>query len=105
MQTMKRRELKEEMGEILTPQDIKKMYKEENIKDGDYVYAPQMSGVYYRGGIILDMSGDETDLEQWTSHEIRESLAKSCVMKLRKISSTNYFSKGKLNELGQYLKS
>ena len=31
-------------------------YQKENIKDGDYVYAPDnlMEGVYFRGGVIID---------------------------------------------------
>ena len=41
------------------------MYKKENIKEGDYVYTTEMRGVYFKGGIILDIS-TESDLEQWT---------------------------------------
>jgi len=31
-------------------------YKKENIKDGDYVYAPDnlLEGVYFKGGVIID---------------------------------------------------
>ena len=60
-----------------------------------------MKGVYYQGGLILDFEGedDERD-EDWRS----DTLAGSCVIKCRKISGTTYFTKGKLNDLGFFLK-
>ncbi len=60
-----------------------------------------MKGVYYQGGLILDFEGedDERD-EDWRS----DTLAGSCVIKCRKTSGTTYFTKGKLNDLGFFLK-
>ena len=73
----------------------------EGIQDGDFVYAPNMKGVYYRGGVVLDFEGEEDELEEeWRS----DTLAGSCIIKCRKISGTTYFTKGKLNDLGYFLK-
>lgn len=83
--------------------------KEEGIKDGDYVYSVGWQGVYWRGGLIVDM------LEEWDKgHKQQvfgaeddwrsESLAGSSIVKLRKVSSTTFFTKGILNEIGYTIK-
>ena len=73
----------------------------EGIQDGDFVYAPNMKGVYYQGGLVLDFEGEEDELEEeWRS----DTLAGSCVVKCRKISGTTFFTKGKLNDLGYFLR-
>ena len=60
-----------------------------------------MKGVYFRGGVVLDFEGEEDEMEEeWRS----DTLAGSCVVKCRKISGTTYFTKGKLNDLGYFLK-
>ena len=74
--------------------------------DGDYVYGPCVQGVFYRGGLILDFD-DDPDVhgeDEWTNANLRESIAKSCLVRTRKLSSTNYFTKGKVSELGLFLK-
>lgn len=73
----------------------------EGIQDGDFVYAPNMKGVYYQGGVILDFEGEDEEMEEeWRS----DTLAGSCVVKCRKISGTTFFTKGKLNDYGFFLK-
>ena len=68
-----------------------------------------MQGVYYRGGIVWDA------LEEWNREEEAkiygeavdwrdDTLAGSCIIKVRKLSGTTYFSKGILNELGDFIK-
>jgi hypothetical protein len=73
----------------------------EGITDGDFVYAPNMQGVYFQGGLVLDFEGEQDeDDEEWKS----ETLAGSCIVKCRKLSGTTYFSKGKLNDFGHFIK-
>lgn len=75
--------------------------RSEGIVDGDFVYAPNMQGVYFQGGLVLDFEGEDDDPDdEWKS----DSVAGSCIIKCRKISGTTYFQKGKLNELGYYIK-
>lgn len=42
--------------------------------------------------------------DEWRNAQLRESIAKSCLVKMRKIHSGTYFTKGKLNEIGLFLK-
>lgn len=73
----------------------------EGIQDGDFVYAPNMKGVYFRGGVVLDFEGEDEEMdEEWRS----DTLAGSCVVKCRKISGTTFFTKGKLNDYGFFLR-
>ena len=72
----------------------------EGIVDGDFVYAPNMQGVYFKGGLILDFNEDDPLDEEWRS----DTLAGSCVVKCRKLSGTTYFAKGKLKSLGYFIK-
>jgi hypothetical protein len=71
-------------------------YKRENIKDGDYVYAPDglMEGVYFKGGIVIDFKQEDKLEKEFNEEWKDDSLASSSVIKLRKISGTTYFSKG-----------
>ena len=65
-----------------------KQMRAEGIQDGDYVYAPSMQGVYFKGGIVLDFENDDDDIgDEWRSN----TLAGSCVIKCRQISGTTYF--------------
>ncbi len=52
---------------------------------------------------VLDDKGMESDNE-WKNPNLRESVAKSSIIRCRKISSTTFFTKGKLNELGLFIK-
>ena len=66
-----------------------------------------MRGVYYKSGLILDLTDDEEvngEESEWLNVNLRESVARSSLIRCRKISSTNYFSKGKMNELGLFIK-
>lgn len=79
---------------------VKRQMKAEGIKDGDFVYAPHMQGVYFKGGIVLDFEGESEEDEEWKSN----TLAGSCIVKCRKVSGTTYFQKGKLNEIGHFIR-
>lgn len=53
----------------------------------------------------MDAQDEEADLfDEWRNELIRESTAKSSLIKVRKIHSSTFFPKGKLNELGFFLK-
>lgn len=82
------------------------MFKKERISNGDYVYGPGVRGVYFKEGVILDLTEDEdlNEESEWHNVNLRESIARSSIIRCRKISSTNFFSKGKMNELGLYIK-
>ena len=68
-----------------------------------------MQGVYWKGGLIMDLN-EEWDKgerervygpdEDWRS----EDLAAASIVKCRKVSSTTFFTKGLLNELGYSIK-
>jgi 50S ribosomal subunit-associated GTPase HflX len=49
----------------------------------------------------LDFEGEDEEMdEEWRS----DTLAGSCVVKCRKISGTTFFTKGKLNDYGFFLR-
>jgi hypothetical protein len=76
------------------------------LKDGDYVYTPEMQGVYWKQGIINDTKEEQIDLyDEWKNTLIRDSMAKSCLINMRRVSSSMFFTKGKLNDLGLFIKS
>ena len=48
---------------------------------------------------------EEYDMyDEWKNELLRESVAKSSLIKVRKIHSSTYFTKGKLNDIGYFLK-
>ena len=60
-----------------------------------------------KGGIILEFDEDDDDgdlYDEWKDQLQRESVAKSCLIKVRKVHSSTFFPKGKLNDLGYFLK-
>lgn len=59
-----------------------------------------------RGGLILELDENPDDelFDEWKNEYIRESVARSSIIKVRKIHSGTYFTKGKLNEIGYFLK-
>lgn len=90
---------------VYDPNLIIKKAREEGIKDGDYVYGPNLKGVFYKTGVIIDVEDTATDSEdEWKNLNVRESLARSCMIRTRKQSSTTFFTKGKLNEIGLFIK-
>lgn len=57
--------------------------------------------------MILEVDENDGSLDiydEWKNELLRESVAKSSLIKLRKIHSGTYFPKGKLNELGYFIK-
>ena len=76
------------------------------MRDGDYVYTPEVQGVYWKGGIIVDAHEEEADLyDEWKNKILRDSFAKNSLINVRRVSSGSFFTRGKLNEVGQYLKT
>lgn len=51
-----------------------------------------------------DLEGQYDMYDEWKNILIRESVAKSSLIRVRKIHSSTFFTKGKLNELGFFLK-
>ena len=83
----------------------KAAFKKEGIKEGDYVYGPDVQGVFHGSGVYLDLEEEGLEEEpEWTNAHLRESAARSSLLRCRKISSSTFFSKGKLNELGLFIK-
>lgn len=53
----------------------------------------------------MDFEDTEEDSDdEWLNLNVRESMARSSMIRTRKVSSTTYFTKGKLNELGLFIK-
>lgn len=77
-----------------------------SLKDGDYVYTPEMQGVYWKNGIINDVREEPIDLyDEWKNELVRDSMAKSSLINVKRVSSSMFFTKGKLNDLGLFVKS
>ena len=52
-----------------------------------------------------DLDNHQADMyDEWKNVLLRESVAKSSLIRVRKVHSSTYFTKGKLNELGYFLK-
>ncbi|KRX02833.1 P-loop containing nucleoside triphosphate hydrolase [Pseudocohnilembus persalinus] len=86
-----------------------KQLAKSDVKDGDYIYTPAFKGVYYNGGLVVDLSSsDESDgdmFSEWGNELLRQSFAKSCLIRVRKVSSKNYLNRGKLHEIGTFIKN
>jgi hypothetical protein len=59
--------------------------KLEGIKDGDYVYGPEIQGVFFKGGVVVDLNEDDSlhEEDEWKSTKLRESVAKSSLIRCR----------------------
>ena len=70
------------------------------------MYGPGVRGTFYKYGLIIDLDSptEEDGDDEWKNVHLRESIARSSLIRCRHISSTTYFSKGKLNELGLFIK-
>lgn len=80
--------------------------KEAGVVDGDYVYSPAFKGIYYQNGLFVDLSSDSEDLDlydEWKNKLLRTSIAKSSLMRVRKITYKNFLTKGKVLEIGKYI--
>lgn len=75
-------------------------------KEGEYVRSDFVHGVYTWGGIAFNPNEQEHwDMyDEWKDKLKRDSIAKSSLIKIWEISSGTYFTKGKLAELGLYVK-
>lgn len=82
-----------------------KMSDQTKIKDGQYVYTPFFSGVHQENGIIFDLSSESSDdlANEWRNKIIRKSIAKSSLVKVKKIHASNFFTKGKVIMLGEFI--
>ena len=87
------------------PEEDVKVVKEKPIKNGDYIYTDLVDGVYYWGGIAFSAEDTKNDLyDEWKDVIVRDSLAKASLIKTWNVASGTFFTKGKLNELGLYIK-
>ena len=61
------------------------LFKKEGIVSGDYVYGPDLQGVYFKGGVILDLADDAQlrSKDEWSDVTLRESVAKSSLVRCR----------------------
>lgn len=68
-----------------------------------------MKGYYYNGKMLLDL--DETDEEsdeeeigdEWTNAELRQSIALSNMIRIRKPSANHFFGSGKVLEIASFI--
>jgi 50S ribosomal subunit-associated GTPase HflX len=51
-----------------------------------------------------DNDGDYDLYDEWKNELLRESVAKSSLIRVRRVHSSTFFTKGKLNDLGYHLK-
>ncbi len=83
--------------------------KSNRVKNGDYIYSPdgKIKGVYFNGGVYAGGSETEEDdlYDEWKNLLLRESLAFSSLVKVKRTKASTFFTKGRLNELGQFIKS
>lgn len=73
--------------------------------DGDYIYTPDLKGIYIRGGIM--QGGSETDdddiYDEWKNLLYRESLAYSSLLKINHVKASTFMTKGRLHQIGLFL--
>lgn len=85
----------------------KKSNPKKGYKNGDYVkMGDVLKGVYYQGGVLAGGSDSEDEnqlYDEWKNILLRESLALSSLIKVKNIKASTFFTKGRLNELGQFL--
>ncbi|KAM3139530.1 hypothetical protein pb186bvf_008366 [Paramecium bursaria] len=76
---------------------------ETKVKDGEYIHIPYFSGIYQSGDLLLDLSSesDDTIAHEWRNKIIRESIAKSSLIKVKRIHSCNIFIKRKSLNFGR----
>jgi 50S ribosomal subunit-associated GTPase HflX len=54
---------------------------------------------------VDDAEDDEGDVyDKWKNVLLRNSIANSSLVKVKKIKASTFFSKGRLNELGEFIK-
>jgi hypothetical protein len=65
------------------------------------VYGTGLKGYYWNGKMLIDAAESESDSDiegdEWTNPELRESIAASSMVKVRKPSSNFFFGTGKVN--------
>jgi predicted RNA-binding protein YlxR (DUF448 family) len=56
--------------------------------------------------VILEFDEEENDNvnDEWKNVTLRESIAKNSLVRVRKIHSGTFLTKGKMNEIGYYIK-
>ena len=80
--------------------------KKNKLRDGDYIYTEELQGVYWKKGVILDLNEEEDNLyDEWKNKITRNSFAKSSLIKVRHVSSGSFFTRGKLNDIGRFVKN
>jgi 50S ribosomal subunit-associated GTPase HflX len=83
--------------------------KSSRAKNGDYIYTSdgKIKGVYFNGGVYGGGSETEEDdlYDEWKNLLLRESLAFSSLVKVKRTKASTFFTKGRLHELGEFIKS
>lgn len=66
-----------------------------------------MRGVYHEGGLLAGGSDSDEDniFDQWKNILLRETLATSSIINVRTIKASTFFSKGRLAQLGTFIKN
>jgi hypothetical protein len=91
------------------PNDLPITINKKNLKDGDYIYSSIYKGEYYQGGVWFEptSSSDEYKDElyhEWKNKGLRESFALGSMVKIRLTKNSTFFGKGKLLELGTFIR-
>lgn len=73
----------------------------EELKNWDRVeaYGTGLTGFYWNGKMLLDLDfSDESnsDGDEWTNADLRNSIAASSIIKIRRPSSSQFFGRGKV---------
>jgi len=78
----------------------------ERLYDWDKVYVLDtgIKGYYYKGKLIMELSESDSETEdEWANTEVRESLAESSTVRVRRPGSSNFFGSGKVVEIGKFI--
>lgn len=79
---------------------------ETKMKNGEYVHIPGFSGIYQNGYLLADISSESDDdlAHEWRNKILRNSIAKSSLVKVPRIHSSTFFTKGKVQSLGDFIR-
>jgi hypothetical protein len=76
----------------------------EKLNEGDKVYVDDVEGYYTKDGFLMEVEQSESDdfeLDEWTDEKLRERIALTCIQRVRHISPSHFFGKGKVQEIAR----